>query len=240
MPNTDPRRMEGGKVHALACHVANLSECNRRYGSNAKSKLVNGRVVSVQNRPTATGRASTMVRAMYKLSQQETKEAELNIRSVKEGWVEGPNFDATNARASKPSNVTQTAATASPEAQTGPQWQPNNTTYVNQATAGATAKVGPNNGPAEPHISPSINVSSSDASETGVPTPRAAHLTPTRKRKSNNPSQSLQSKCVVCGMKTRDICSSCYDRNSQKEVPVCHSKTGRTCFAQHLAKSHGT
>jgi hypothetical protein len=87
MSNNDKRRVKGGKVHALALYVSNLSECSRRYGSNAKSKLVNGRVFSVQNTPTATGRTSTLVRALYKFDRQTTKEAELNIRSVRSGWV---------------------------------------------------------------------------------------------------------------------------------------------------------
>jgi hypothetical protein len=80
------------KVHALALHVSNLSECSRQYGSNAKSKLVNGRVISVQNTPTATGRTSTLVRALYKLDRETAKKAELNIRSVRSGWVDGPNL----------------------------------------------------------------------------------------------------------------------------------------------------
>lgn len=58
-----------------------------------KSKLVNGIVVSVQNTLTATGRTSTLVTAMYKLDRETTKEAQLNIRSVKSGWVDGTNFD---------------------------------------------------------------------------------------------------------------------------------------------------
>ena len=68
----------------------------------------------------------------------------------------------------------------------------------------------------------------------------AAHLTPTKKRKRDKPNQSQQSKCVICKKKTCDICSACFDADPTKEVAVCHSKTGRPCFAQHLAKSHST
>jgi hypothetical protein len=85
MSNTVTRRVVGGKVHALALHVSNLSECSKQYGSNTKSKLVNRRVNSVQNTPTATGRTSTMVRALYKLDKETAKEAKLNIRSVRSG-----------------------------------------------------------------------------------------------------------------------------------------------------------
>jgi hypothetical protein len=68
----------------------------------------------------------------------------------------------------------------------------------------------------------------------------AAHLTPTKKRKKSNPKQHQQSKCRVCKSKTRDMCSQCHDEDPTKEVPICHSRTGRTCFATHLASCHGT
>jgi hypothetical protein len=93
MSTTDTRKVEGGKVHALACHVTDLAKYQRRYGSNAKTKLVNGRVVAVHNIPTATGRISAKIKAMYMLDKETTMEAELNIRSVKRGWIDGPTFD---------------------------------------------------------------------------------------------------------------------------------------------------
>ena len=125
MPNTDERRKEGGKVHALAYHVTHLSECNRKYGIHAKSKQVNGRVISVTSRPTDTGRTSTLVNAIYKLNGTETKEAELNIRSVREGWIDGPNFDATNESGATPTNEPPAPTTAPTAAQNGAQQPPN-------------------------------------------------------------------------------------------------------------------
>ena len=104
MTTIDPRRVEGGKVHALAHHVTSESECNRRYGSNAKTKKVNERVIQVRNTPTSTGRTSTLVEALYKLDVATTKQCWLNIRSVKKDWVEGPNFHADITQAQTPQN----------------------------------------------------------------------------------------------------------------------------------------
>ena len=45
---TDPRRIAGSMVEAKACHVTNLAECARRYGSNSKTKRVQGVVTHVE------------------------------------------------------------------------------------------------------------------------------------------------------------------------------------------------
>jgi hypothetical protein len=124
--NTDTRRVEGGKVHALALHVSNLSECSRRYGSNTKSKLVNLRVISVQNTPTATGRTSTLLRALYQLDRETTKEAELNIRSVRSGWVDVPNFDMSADSLENPQKGALAAGTAPGTTGAGAQQLPRN------------------------------------------------------------------------------------------------------------------
>ena len=36
---TDPRRIVGSMVEAKACHVTNLAECSRRYGSNSNDRI---------------------------------------------------------------------------------------------------------------------------------------------------------------------------------------------------------
>ena len=64
----------------------------------------------------------------------------------------------------------------------------------------------------------------------------SAHLTPTkRKRKGTN--HVLQSKCRICRKKTTYICSQCADKTGC-HIAICHSKTNRTCFLQHLQKKH--
>jgi hypothetical protein len=74
-----------------------------------------------------------------------------------------------------------------------------------------------------------------------------AHLTPTkRKRKTKDgkdTSYMQQGRCNVCGMKTTMVCSECQDENmSNKSAPetwICKPTTSCTCFANHMADSHG-
>ena len=76
MSSNDPRYQVGALVHAKAMYVTALIECHRRYGSNAKTKLVNGQ--------KQTG---TLITAIYSLGGQCRKVATLNSRSVKAGHV---------------------------------------------------------------------------------------------------------------------------------------------------------
>jgi hypothetical protein len=88
MSSNDPRFQVGGPVHAKAIHVTAASECHRRYGSNAKTKLVNGTVSEIQTAPSSTQkRVVTLVTAMFSLGGQCMKVATLNSRSVKAGHV---------------------------------------------------------------------------------------------------------------------------------------------------------
>ena len=43
-------------LNAKVFHVTSEAECSQQFGSNAKVKLVNGVVIGVVNKPTATGR----------------------------------------------------------------------------------------------------------------------------------------------------------------------------------------
>ena len=63
----------------------------RRFGSNAKSKLVNGVVVGVVNKPTATGRSSWYVKGRFDVGGGTMKVGVLHVRSVKEAPSESPN-----------------------------------------------------------------------------------------------------------------------------------------------------
>ena len=71
------------RIRAKALHVTSEAECSRRFGSNFKAKLLNGQVISVENKPTKTGRISWHVRAKYDLGGGTSKVTTLNVRSVK-------------------------------------------------------------------------------------------------------------------------------------------------------------
>lgn len=71
---------------------------------------------------------------------------------------------------------------------------------------------------------------------------RGEHLTPTKRMRRAGGALTgarAQGRCAVCsGFKSKFICSCCRDASS-KEVFLCHSQTGRTCFAGHLSSAHG-
>lgn len=60
-------------------------------------------------------------------------------------------------------------------------------------------------------------------------------LVTTKKRKRNNPTQAIQSRCVVCKAKTCYCCSTC---GYEKEVALCHVSTGRNCLPIHASECH--
>jgi len=60
-------------------------------------------------------------------------------------------------------------------------------------------------------------------------------LVTTKKRKRNNPTQAIQSRCVVCKAKTCYCCSAC---GFEKEVALCHVSTGRNCLPIHTSEHH--
>ncbi|KAI2512650.1 Transposase IS4 [Fragilaria crotonensis] len=83
MSSNDPRYQVGALVHAKAMHVTALIECHRRYGSNAKTKLVNGTVTELRTVPSSNQkRTVTLITAIYSLGGQCRKVATLNSRSV--------------------------------------------------------------------------------------------------------------------------------------------------------------
>ena len=80
----DPRRIVGSMVEAKACHVTNLTECSRCYGSNSKTKRVQGIVTHVEViKNSTTNRTTTFVMAAYDLGGTMIRPCWLNIRSVK-------------------------------------------------------------------------------------------------------------------------------------------------------------
>ena len=73
----------------------------------------------------------------------------------------------------------------------------------------------------------------------------SAHLTPTKKRRKtrdgNFTNHAKQGYCDECGRKTKWNCSKCMDEKEphmEKDIWLCHTETGRTCFADHMAKTH--
>ena len=71
------------KVMAKACHVTNLAECARRYGSNKQKKLIVGIVKEVvMKRNNTTGRTTTLIDAEYDFGGGVKKRKTLNLRSV--------------------------------------------------------------------------------------------------------------------------------------------------------------
>ena len=84
MPRNDPRYVVGARVQAKAHHVTALAEYHRRYGANAKTKFVNGTVVSVDAAASNGGRrAASLITADYDFGGGTIKSCQLNSRGVK-------------------------------------------------------------------------------------------------------------------------------------------------------------
>jgi hypothetical protein len=88
MSKSDPRCVAGALVHAKAVHVTSSIECHHRYGSLAKTTLVNGVVTKVETVPSSTNKRSvTLITADYSLGGDTTKSYVMNSRNVKAGHV---------------------------------------------------------------------------------------------------------------------------------------------------------
>ena len=68
------------------------------------------------------------------------------------------------------------------------------------------------------------------------------YLTPTKKKRKKSgdlTNQLAQNRCKMCGAKTSYVCNGCLESGEDsKSVFLCHSKTGRDCFAKHKAAKH--
>jgi hypothetical protein len=79
----DPRTIIGSLVSTKACHVTNLADSTRRYGANAKTKLVVGVVLSSTSNVAPCGHhALTFVTASYTFGGGVVRRKTLVIRSV--------------------------------------------------------------------------------------------------------------------------------------------------------------
>ena len=80
----DPRHIVSSMVETKACHVMNLAECSRHYGSNSKTKRVQGIVTHLEViKNSTTNRTTTFVTAAYDLAGTTIHPCRLNIQSVK-------------------------------------------------------------------------------------------------------------------------------------------------------------
>ena len=78
------RRIAGSMVEAKECHVTNLAECSRHYGSNSKTKRVQGIMTHeevIKNLTTNT--MTPCMTAVYDLGGMMISPCRLNIQSVK-------------------------------------------------------------------------------------------------------------------------------------------------------------
>ena len=76
----DPRRIVGSMVEAKACHVTNLAECSHCYGSNSKTKSIQGIITHVEViKNSTTNRRMMFVMAAYDLGGTMIRPGRLNI-----------------------------------------------------------------------------------------------------------------------------------------------------------------
>lgn len=73
----------GDAIEAKAIHVTSEAECARRYGSNSKTKFLNGIVTAIINHPTPSGRRNWYEAGTYDLGGGEFMRAKLHNRSVR-------------------------------------------------------------------------------------------------------------------------------------------------------------
>ena len=82
MPETDPRKIAGSRVHTKANHVTALAECARRFGARSKTKELPGVAVELEQTRSKADRITDLVVADHTLGGDITKRVKLNIRSV--------------------------------------------------------------------------------------------------------------------------------------------------------------
>ena len=147
MPSVDPRRIVGGSVWAKATAVSNDSR--RIYGVDADKHWLRGEVVEVLvSRPEGARRATTLIRAKYKVGESE-KEKILGLAQLKkddpslvpsmvnDGAVMPALDNHDNGNVSPPTIAT-TASTA-PQAENAP---PGSTETVGTGTSSGTSASG--------------------------------------------------------------------------------------------------
>ncbi len=81
----DPRLYIGASVEAKAVFIMSLAECSRCYGTNAKTKVVPGLILSFgqDSAPPGRTRDISFIVADFYFGDNVGKRGKLNIRSVK-------------------------------------------------------------------------------------------------------------------------------------------------------------
>ena len=64
------------------------------------------------------------------------------------------------------------------------------------------------------------------------------HLNPTKRIRKGSNTSLHQGRRKICKVKSSHECSVCVDKNNGLDYYICHSKTGRNCFAQHIYHTH--
>lgn len=83
LQSNDLRVVAGACVETKAMFVTAMAECSRRFGTNAKTKVVPGVVVSVRfESPPGRTRTTTFIIANYYFGPNDVKQGKVNIRSV--------------------------------------------------------------------------------------------------------------------------------------------------------------
>ena len=129
MPPPDPRHVPGNTVHSKAIHIRSLAECSRRYGSNNKTKLIQGVVQSAsKERPQGANRSQWMITVEYDFGNGEKTIKTLSSRSVIAGplplSIDEQCTSATTATASAERATDATATQQLPAADLNTQQHP--------------------------------------------------------------------------------------------------------------------
>ena len=64
------------------------------------------------------------------------------------------------------------------------------------------------------------------------------HLTPTKQERKGSNTALHQGRCKIYKVKSSQKCSVCVDKNDGLDYYLCHSISGRDCFAQHIYHTH--
>ena len=64
------------------------------------------------------------------------------------------------------------------------------------------------------------------------------HLNPKNRKRKGSITALHQGRCKICKVKSSPECSFFVDKNDGLDYYICHSKSGRDCFAQHIYHTH--
>ena len=64
------------------------------------------------------------------------------------------------------------------------------------------------------------------------------HITPTKMKRKGSNKALHQGRWNICKVKSSHECSVFVDKNDGYNYYICHYKSGRDCFAQHVHQSH--